>query len=69
MPFQNAALQQQIHSLFGEVATVKEERLALAKQLTHVQQALEASKEEEQMLKVTLSEKDTQVLYTEDQLL
>lgn len=65
-PPKNAGLQQQVHSLLEEVATIKGEKLVLA---THLTRALEKGKDEEQMFKITLSEKDTQLLHTADQLL
>jgi hypothetical protein len=52
--------------LVEEVATLKEAKLTLAMQLT---QSVETKKEEEQTLRVSLSEKDTQLLHTADQLL
>ena len=69
MSLQNAAMQQQLHSLFEKVATLREEKLRLTKQLSHSRQSLEAGKEDQQMLKLTLSEKNSQLLHAEDQLL
>lgn len=66
---QNAALQNQIHSLFEEVTTAKKDKLKLTEQLSALRQSLEAGKEEEHMMKGTLSEKNAQLLHSEDQLL
>ena len=66
---QNAALQDQVHSLFEEVTSVKEEKLQLVERLAKVNRSLEASKEEEQMLKLALAEKSSQLLSAEDRIL
>lgn len=69
LKMKNASLQQQVHSLLEDAATLKEEKQKSTRQLTHLQQTLEASKEDQQALKITLSEKDTHALHIEDQLL
>lgn len=56
-------------SLFKEVTNVKEGKLQLVEQLAQVNHTLEASKEEEHMLKLSLAEKSSQLLHAEDQLL
>ncbi len=66
---QNACLQEQVHSLFEEVTSANEMKLQLVEQLARTNRTLEASKEEEQLLKLTIAEKSSQLLHAEDQLL
>lgn len=63
------ALQVQVHSLFDDISAAEEKRHQLSQKLSQAKQVLQASKEEEQLLKVTLSEKDAQLLHTGDQVL
>ena len=69
LPFQNVALQVQVHSLFDDIAAAEEKKHQFSQKLSQTKKMLEASKEEEQILKVTLSEKDAQLLQTSDQIL
>ena len=63
---QNAVLQQQVHSLSENLTTLSREKIQLTEELT---QAKQAGGEDQQMLKVALSEKNTQLLHVQDQLL
>lgn len=58
-----------MHSLLENVTVVSKEKIELAEQLSHTRQSMEAGKEDQQMLKVALSEKNTQLLQKDDQLL
>lgn len=55
-----------MQSLLENVTVVSKEKIELAQELSHVRQSLET---DQQMLKVALSEKNTQLLQAEDQLL
>lgn len=66
---QNAALQEQVNSLFEEVMSVKEGKLQLVEKIAGMSRSLEAAKDEEQMLKHALAEKSSQLLRAEDQIL
>ena len=47
----------------------KEEQVKLLEELSHMREALDTSKEEQQMLQVTLQGKNTHLLETQDKLL
>lgn len=66
---QNAALQEQVQSLFEEVTRVKEDKLQLVEKVAQASRSLEVGKEEEQMLKLALAEKSSQLLQAEDRML
>lgn len=66
---QNLALQQQTHSMLKELTNAQENNKKLTEQLSRVRHSLEASKEEEHMIKMTLSEKNSRIVLAEDQIL